>query len=221
MTWMPFLVERKNIMKINTRLTMSQFMKITQEIFEGYFDLDGNYSPAMGDLLSLNIFYDTCISEYELHADNNDLEAKLNELISNNEIMTEYEKAYYKNIMFDFGHALSNALDMVEKKLNHPTSKIDEFLDKLIGIAGVLETKFNGIDVNKITDALKSLDLKNLDANAIVDAYSQTERFKGNTASIMEAKNERIRRLQTENVNLRNKLVQKEAQKQNVKNVLS
>ena len=110
---------------------------------------------------------------------------------------------------------------MVENKLNHPTSKIDEFLDKLIDIVGVLETKFNGIDVNKITDALKSLDLKNLNANAIVDAYSQTERFKGNTASIMEAKNERIRRLQTENVNLRNKLNQKEAQKQNVKNVLS
>lgn len=220
MTWMPFLVERKNIMKINTALTMSQFMKITQEIFEGYFDLDGNYSPAMGDLLTLNIFYDTCISEYELQADPNDLEEKLNELISNEEIMRGYQHAIYSD-RFDFGHACLNASAMVENKLNHPTSKIDEFIDKLIDIAGTFETKFSGIDTNKITDALKSLDSKNLNAQAIVDAYSETERFKGNTASILEAKNERIRRLQTENVNLRNKLSQKEAQKKSVKNVLS
>ena len=220
MTWMPFLMERKNIMKINTKLTMSQFMKITQEIFEGYFDLEGNYSPAMGDLLTLNIFYDTCISEYELQADPNDLEAKLNELISSEEIMDEYAKSYvYAN--FDFGHAVSNAKEMIQSKLEHPTSKIDEFIDKLIDIVGIFETKFSGIDANKITDALKSLDLKNLNAQAIVDAYSETERFKGNTSSILEAKNERIRRLQTENVNLRNKLSQKEAQKESVKNVLS
>lgn len=221
MTWMPFLVERKNIMKINTRLTMSQFMKITQEIFEGYFDLDGNYSPAMGDLLTLNIFYDTCISEYDLQADPNDLEAKLNELISSNEIMAEYDKAYYEYAMFDFGHALSNASDMVKNKINHPTSKIDEFVDKLIDIAGVIETKFSGIDVNKITETLRGLDLNNLDAQAIVEAYQQTERFKGNTASVVEAKNKRIRKLQDENVNLRNKLNQKEAQRKSVKNVMS
>ena len=210
-------------MKINTRLTMSQFMKITQEIFEGYFDLDGNYSPAMGDLLTLNIFYDTCVSEYELQADPNDLEAKLNELISNEEIIQAYKEALFGNFnfKFDFDHAHINALDMVEKKLNHPTSKIDEFIDKLIDIAGTFESKFSGIDATKITDALKSLDLKNLNAQAIVDAYSETERFKGNTSSILEAKNERIRRLQTENVNLRNKLSQKEAQKESVKNVLS
>ena len=207
-------------MKINTALTMSQFMKITQEIFEGYFDLDGNYSPAMGDLLTLNIFYDTCISEYELQADPNDLEEKLNELISNEEIMRGYQNAMYSD-NFDFGHARLNAFGMVENKLNHPTSKIDEFIDKLIDIAGTFESKFSGIDANKITDALKSLDLKNLNAQAIVDAYSETERFKGNTSSILEAKNERIRRLQTENVNLRNKLSQKEAQKESVKNVLS
>ena len=220
MTWMPFLVERKNIMKINTRLTMSQFMKITQEIFEGYFDLDGNYSPAMGDLLTLNIFYDTCVSEYELQADPNDMEAKLNELISSEEIMNEYDKSnIYAN--FYFGHAVSNAKEMIQNKLDHPTSKIDEFIDKLIDIAGTFESKFSGIDATKITDALKSLDLNNLNAQAIVDAYSETERFKGNTSSILEAKNERIRRLQTENVNLRNKLSQKEAQKESVKNVLS
>ena len=220
MTWMPFLVERKNIMKINTALTMSQFMKITQEIFEGYFDLEGNYSPAMGDLLTLNIFYDTCISEYELQADPNDLEAKLNELISSEAIMNEYDKSnIYAN--FDFGNAVSNAKEMIQSKLEHPTSKIDEFIDKLIDIVGIFETKFSGIDANKITDALKSLDLNNLNTQAIVDAYSETERFKGNTSSILEAKNERIRRLQTENVNLRNKLSQKEAQKESVKNVLS
>lgn len=207
-------------MKINTKLTMSQFMKITQEIFEGYFDLDGNYSPAMGDLLTLNIFYDTCISEYELQADPNDLEVKLNELISNEEIMRGYQHAMYSD-SFDFGHARLNASGMVENKLNHPTSKIDEFIDKLIDIAGTFESKFSGIDATKITDALKSLDLNNLNAQAIVDAYSETERFKGNTSSILEAKNDRIRKLQTENVNLRNKLVQKESQKQNVKNVLS
>lgn len=207
-------------MKINTALTMSQFMKITQEIFEGYFDLDGNYSPAMGDLLTLNIFYDTCISEYELQADPNDLEAKLNELISNEEIMLGYQHAMYSD-SFDFGHARLNASGMVENKLNHPTSKIDEFIDKLIDIAGTFESKFSGIDATKITDALKSLDLNNLNAQAIVDAYSETERFKGNTSSILEAKNERIRRLQTENVNLRNKLSHKEAQKESAKNVLS
>ena len=208
-------------MKINTALTMSQFMKITQEIFEGYFDLDGNYSPAMGDLLTLNIFYDTCISEYELQADPNDLESKLNELISSEEIMQAYKEALFGNFQFDFDHAHTNALDMVEEKLNHPTSKIDEFIDKLIDIAGTFETKFSGIDATKITDALKSLNLNNLNAQAIVDAYSETERFKGNTYSILEAKNERIRRLQTENVNLRNKLSHKETQKESVKNVLS
>ena len=83
------------------------------------------------------------------------------------------------------------------------------------------ENDIEVVDATKITDALKSLDLNNLNAQAIVDAYSETERFKGNTSSILEAKNERIRRLQTENVNLRNKLSQKEEQKESVKNVLS
>lgn len=208
-------------MKINTKLTMNQYISLTRKIFEGYFDNDGEYSPALGELLTLHKFYETCVSEYEIKADENDAGAVLDELMNTPEIMNAYQNVQYDCELFTFGDAVHKAYDMVQTKLDHPVSKIDELLDSLINMVEILKTKFRGMDVDALTEQLKGIDFKNFNAQAIVNAYDKSERFNKNTNQVIEAKNKLIQKLQNENQTLRDKVTAKESQKENVKNVLS
>lgn len=215
-----------NRMKVNTKLNAAQFMILTQQIYEDFFDVTGEYSPAIGMLCTLRKFYDYCVTEHELTCTPEDTESVLNELLENEDILKAFSDAIYSfnepcDYSFSFGNAFDEAQDMVKNKLKHPASKADALLDELTNMVKMLGTKFAGIDIESIANSLKDLDLSNINAEALVEAYQNSDRFKGNTASIVEAKNNRIRKLQEENVNLRNKLNVKNSQKGSVKNVLS
>lgn len=225
MTWIPFLMERKRRMKINKKLTMSQYMNLTNQLFDGYFDINGEYSPTLGDLIALRKFYETCVEEYKLMADPNDVEAVMNELMSNKEILRSFEESYYgvasEEDLFGFGHALDNAKCMVQNKLNHPVSKMDELFESLIAISKLIEQKVTDSDIKTLADEIKNFDFSKVNAKAIVDAYGNSERFSQNTNDVVDAKNKLIKRLQNENLALRKKVNQKESQKHSARNVLS
>ena len=59
---------------------------------------------------------------------------------------------------------------------------------------------FDQVKANTILEKLNTLNLENLDINAIVDAYVKSEEFKSNKSDLINSKNEEIRNL-TEKIN--------------------
>jgi hypothetical protein len=59
---------------------------------------------------------------------------------------------------------------------------------------------FDQVKANTILEKLNTLNLENLDINAVVDAYVKSEEFKSNKSDLINSKNEEIRNL-TEKIN--------------------
>ena len=111
--------EKKMI--VETRLSLVEFMAAVEAIADGYFDEAGNYTPHVGIINCMRLFYNLCVKDSEFEGeiphDFQDAET-VERLAASDAFIREFNRATLPNgaFPFDFANACIYANDLVDDR---------------------------------------------------------------------------------------------------------
>ena len=181
---------------VETDLDMIHFLVLVKNLAEGYFDDAGEYQPHFGMLNAMRQFYNLCV------ADTCEFKKQYGEVITDAtemaEITVDYDflqefneaitvrdskNALGRNIDFDFANAFETALDIVETRKTSFTYVLEGIKKLVLRIVGALEDTLTEENLSRLSEIASKVDNAGDFANALVDAYGKSERFKDVTNS--------------------------------------
>ena len=122
---------------IDCRLGVLDYVTMVNSIANDYFDEDGTYTPHIGKLNVMRLFYNNCVKDgkpdgLDAIVDVEDIEL----IIKDEEFICEFNKAIETDttINLDFANAYRDAMDMVNTRKNSFASAIEIFKGAMIGI---------------------------------------------------------------------------------------
>lgn len=153
-------------MVINTKLGLTDFVNTVNGIAAGYFDNAGRYTPHIGMLNAMCVFYNLCVKDSEYKDTLGDIITEVvnaESLLHDKDFIELYNatlSAKYNDDL-SFAVAYRHAMDIVEKKttsigqivdvLNNVSPKIQEILDFISyndSMEEIDETTENNEDIN-------------------------------------------------------------------------
>lgn len=169
-----------NILNVNTKLALFDYMALVQEIAYGFIDYEtGTYQPHIGNLNAMKLFYNRCVIEskfdekYPHNVTNVDAMA---EIISDDDFMEAFNKAIKhdgETVGYDFANAYKDALDIVNVKktsfgliLNVVNTLLEGLKEKVMPLL----TEENTKSIHKIAEEISG---GKTSAEAVVNAYVQ------------------------------------------------
>lgn len=169
-------------MKVNTSLGMVEYLTMVNEIVLEYFDEDGNYQPQIGILNAMRLFYNECVieSKFELPHDITDA-MDMEIMVTDDEFVNEFNNAIIGDIpgiRFDFANAYKDAMDIVETKKSSIERAVDSVKKMIISILDVINPLLSDEHIDKVAEIAHDVANGKISAEAVVDAYGKSNRFK-------------------------------------------
>ena len=169
-----YTYRRKEVMKykVNTKLSVVNYMLAVEDIAAAYFDDKGNYTPAIGKINSMKVFYDYCVVD--------DNKTEINEIsdiepIINDELFIEmFNNAVDTDSLtdLDFANALEDAMKIVEYKNSTLGGVVNLVLSKLESLADSVSPMLTEENIAAVSKIAGDIGKGNVTASAIVDAYA-------------------------------------------------
>lgn len=169
-------------MKVNTSLGMVEYLTMVNEIVLEYFDEDGNYQPQIGILNTMRLFYNECVieSKFELPHDITDA-MDMEIMVTDDEFVNEFNNAIIGDvpgIRFDFANAYKDAMDIVETKKSSIERAVDSVKKMIISVLDVINPLLSDEHIDKVAEIAHDVANGKISAEAVVDAYGKSNRFK-------------------------------------------
>ena len=170
-------------MKVETNLSLVDFVAVTEALADGYFDDDGAYAPHMGLINAMRVFYNVCVTESKfdntIPHDFVDI-MRVDDLAKDDEFYAAFKDACLLGAYderFTFATAYEKANDIVEKRCKSVLYSIGPALEI---IAESLSNALSGMNIKEFNDVLDKMRESGIDAKAIWDAYTESTAFAGN-----------------------------------------
>ena len=170
-------------MVVNTNLGIIDYVSVVNELALEYFNEDGEYQPQIGILNEMRVFYNVCVKEskFDDTVSHDIVDAlELETLVSDEEFIDAFNKALigeHDRVALDFANAHENAMSIVENRktsiwgLGNSIKKIlNDVIEKIAPV-------FSEDNIKNIEQIAKDIAAGNLTAEAIVDAYSKSQRL--------------------------------------------
>ena len=181
-------------MKFNNKLDLAEYIQVVEEIVDDFFDEFNNFCPHIGKIHAVCVYYNHCVEiedgdEITKHPiDNID---DMQQLFDNEEFMDNFQNAIepYED---EFSHTLtfSNAYDDALNIVHYRNNNAHSFaLAMTSGFNDILKSfreMFSADDIKAFTDIVSQVKDEKFNADAILKAYENSERFKENTKEIEE-----------------------------------
>lgn len=169
-------------MKVNTYLGMVEYLTMVNEIVLEYFDEDGNYQPQIGILNAMRLFYNECVieSKFELPHDITDA-MDMEIMVTDDEFVSEFNNAIIGDIpgiRFDFANAYKDAMDIVETKKSSIERAVDSVKKMIFSVLDVINPLLSDEHIDKVAEIAHDVANGKISAEAVVDAYGKSNRFK-------------------------------------------
>ena len=167
-------------MKIETRLSLTDYIAIVDSIADGYF-VGGEYKPHMGLIHAMGVFYNACVQESKYDIEFNGRIISLAEM----EVIfadPEFEAAFHSAteihmIRLDFANAVRDALDIVNAKKSSVgmiTDTVQRGIEKIAGLADTITPEQTEL-LKKIVGYIQD---GTLDVDKLLETYGQSTLFK-------------------------------------------
>lgn len=192
-------------MKFNNKLKLPQYIKLVDEIVEGYFDqTTGEYVPHIGEIHMAYLYFKNCVIAEEgdevtpENIDTDDdvdfekLEAVLNDSIFvhaiENNVFCLSDPFCVSNEYLSFGNAYHNAIEVIRARVENGGLAVQRIINGITNVADTLAGTFTEETVQAIAKAVEDIQNGKLSAESIANAYANSDRFKENTdeAKIIE-----------------------------------
>lgn len=163
-------------MKFNTNLDIATFGAVSKQIADGYFDEDGLYSPAIGKIMAMCIFFNVCVDKSKFDAKFaegiTDL-ADLEEIISKDFIQSYNSAIEWDGEALDFANAYNAAMDIVDTKKSSVGYAVDVITIALNKMAQQLSENMSPEMVDNLKQIAAALGETADIGDAIVKSYGK------------------------------------------------
>jgi hypothetical protein len=187
-------------MKFNNKLKLPQYIKLVDEIVEGYFEqTTGEYVPHIGEIHMAYLYFKNCaIAEDgdEVTPENIDVDGdvdfvKLEAVLNDPTFMHAIENNVFCGMpdeYLDFGNAYHNAIAIITARVENGGLAVQRIINGIKNVADTLAGTFTEETVKAIAKAVEDIQNGKLSAESIANAYANSDRFKENTdeAKIIE-----------------------------------
>ena len=180
-------------MKFNNKLKLPQYIKMVDEIVEGYFEqTTGEYVPHIGEIHMAYLYFKNCaIAEDgdEVTPENIDVDGdvdfvKLEAVLNDPTFMHAIENNVFCGMpdeYLDFGNAYHNAIAIITARVENGGLAVQRIVNGITNIAEMFSGTFTEENIQVIAQAVEDIRNGKLSAESIANAYANSDRFKENT----------------------------------------
>jgi len=180
-------------MKFNNKLKLPQYIKLVDEIVEGYFDqTTGEYVPHIGEIHMAYLYFKNCVTAEdgdEVTPENIDTDGdvdfkKLEAVLNDQTFMHAIENDVFCGMpdeYLDFGNAYHNAIAIITARVENGGLAVQRIINGITNVADTLAGTFTEETVQAIAKAVEDIQNGKLSAESIANAYANSDRFKENT----------------------------------------
>lgn len=163
-------------MVIKSNLNVIDYVSLVNGIISEFFDSEtGEYTPHIGRLNAMRLFYNDCVieSKFDLPHDFKDA-LKMDVLVEDEEFINEFNRAVKGDgtIRLDFANAYEDALEAVNAKKNSFGNAVNIIRKALEKVSESISSVVTDESLEKLTKISESVDLGNLSLDSFVKAYS-------------------------------------------------
>ena len=180
-------------MKFNNKLKLSQYIKLVDEIVEGYFEqTTGEYVPHIGEIHMAYLYFKNCVTADdgdEVTPENIDTDGdvdfeKLEAVLNDPTFMHAIENNVFCGMpdeYLDFGNAYHNAIAIITARVENGGLAVQRIVNGITNIAEMFSGTFTEENIQVIAQAVEDIRNGKLSAESIANAYANSDRFKENT----------------------------------------
>ena len=133
---------------IRNNFEIVEYVEIVNAIVAEFFNDEGDYTPHIGKLNAMRVFYNDCVKESKFDLSHDISEAlELTPLVEDDEFIQEYNKALKGDgtVRLDFANAYADAMQIVNTRKDSINGGVDRLkfaLEEIINKIFRLVTKF-------------------------------------------------------------------------------
>ena len=169
-----------NKVKVETKLGIVDFVTMVNAIVAEFFDADGNYTPHIGRLNAMRLFYNECVLDDTFGIPHNITDAlEMDALIKNEDFINLFTESLVSDnkFSFDFANAYDSAVEIVNVKKNS-TGRIIDSIKNLIGrFTDILAPLFSEENIEKLEQISKDISNGKLSEQTIAEAFKNSDMF--------------------------------------------
>lgn len=179
-------------MKVDTSLTLMEYLAMVELISSNYFSSEGDYQPHIGFIGSAMIFWNYCVKESDLdskYGHNLENIKEMEEIIADKEFITEYAKAidvdkfidlntdtenskYYVEVpSLDFCQAYTDAWDIVKNKLSSGRVLVDLVKNALSDLSDAFAPLITSENMEKIKKISNDISNGTISTQSLINEY--------------------------------------------------
>lgn len=172
-------------MKFNNKLKLADYVRLVDEIVEGYFDkTTGEYVPHIGEIHMAYLYFKNCVIAEdgdEVTPENIDTDGdvdfeKLEAVLNDPVFMSATDGGY-----LGFSNAYYNAMKIVDARVENGGLAVQRIINGITNVAEMLSGTFTEENVQAFAKAVEDIQNGKLSAESIANAYANSDRFKENT----------------------------------------
>lgn len=187
-------------MKFNNKLKLPQYIKLVDEIVEGYFEqTTGEYVPHIGEIHMAYLYFKNCVIAEEgdeVTPENIDTDGdvdfvKLEAVLNDPTFIRSIEDSVFCGLSDEylgFGNAYRNAITIITARVENGGLAVQRIINGITNVAEMLSGTLTEENVQVFAKAVEDIQNGKLSAESIANAYANSDRFKENTdeAKIIE-----------------------------------
>jgi hypothetical protein len=168
------------IIKTKDTLDITDYVVIVEAIVKEYFDESGAYTPHIGLLNAMRIFYNEVVTDTDIDVPHNVVNTtEMETFVNDKDFIAAFNVAIRGSgeLKLDFANAYKDALDIVATKKNSFGTVIDNIQSVLVNFADKITPAFTGENVDKIAKIAEDIANGKLSSEAIATAYGNSDAF--------------------------------------------
>lgn len=162
--------------------SVTEYYTLVNDLVEGFFGEDGSYTPHIGDMNSMLIFFNQCIQNKDILTDKEFIDDVMDAevIFANTDFIAAFNEAifYDGDIKYDFANAFKNAMEIVQYRISSMQFAMSQVMNGFNALVGSINSVMNEDTIDKLTEFAQNVSDGKYDAKAVSDAFAESEAFK-------------------------------------------
>lgn len=179
-------MEQNKNMVIDVKLSIVDFVSTVNDIVLEYFDADGAYTPHIGLLNAMRVFYNECVKESKFDGDipHNVADAlEMEAIVADEQFIQCFNEALKTDeYSLTFATAYNEAMKIVEQKKTSVFGAVELIKKVIMQVVDNMNGALTPENIQKITALFSKMNGSNIDMGTLMKLFGQANENVGVTA---------------------------------------
>lgn len=178
-------MEQNKAMVVDVKLSIVDFVFTVNDIALEYFDADGVYTPHIGLLNAMRVFYNKCVKEskFDTEIPHNVADAlEMEAIVADKQFIQCFNEALKTDeYSLTFATAYNEAMKIVEQKKTSVFGAVELIKKVIMQVVDNMNGALTPENIEKITSLFGKMEGANLDVGTIMKLFGQANANVNNT----------------------------------------